>query len=377
MLEELVKDIEALLPSHRPVVVGVSGGADSVTLLHLLARTRLPLVVAHVNFGLRGEESNRDEAFVQQEVAHRYPSVEVRVLRCDAAAYAREEGVSVEMAARQLRYRFFDELRAEVGAEAIAVGHNADDQVETLLLNLARGTGGKGLVGMQYYERGVLRPLLSLSRQEIMEYVAHYQLPFVEDSTNSQLLFKRNVVRHQIIPLLEQLNPAFRSTVLQSMAVFRAEQEVVDSAVAKFAKERLNARTRTLSLYHLPHNAQLLLYRLVQPLGFTSGQVADILADTQRSGKLFRSAVTQEVLELFRQRLYLVQEPAPLGNQQVQMGQSLPLGELGVCTLDHKLGGLCMAQEALPPTPSYVLPRGKITLPPLVWHVGVSGSSIT
>ncbi|MDO5035953.1 MAG: tRNA lysidine(34) synthetase TilS [Porphyromonas sp.] len=342
MLEGVVDRIREQLPAGHPVVVGVSGGADSMTLLHLMRRTGLPLIVAHVNFQLRGTESDRDEAFVLEQE----PRAVVR--RFQTEQYAQERGLSIEMAARELRYGFFRELAKEHGASAIAVGHNANDQVETLLLNLTRGTGGSGLCGMEYFGNGILRPLLETTREEIIKYLDHYQLPHIEDQTNSQTIYQRNALRHQVVPALQQLNPSFITSTLRSMEIFRQEQEIVEERVRAFREERWEEDKQRLSLkgiYEDPH-ADLLLFRLLQPLGYTSQQVEDILYDTTRSGKVFPTPTDGRALELFREYLYLLAPLPPLTPQRISTLGSYPLGRLGNLVL-NKNGGTLRIPRAL------------------------------
>lgn len=194
-----------LLDKQKPVLVGVSGGADSVALLDVLVRGGYRCVVAHCNFGLRGAESDRDEAFVRELCARL--EVPLEVTRFDTSSYARAHASSIEMAARELRYRWFDETAQRHSCQAVAVAHHQNDQAETLLLNLRRGCGLRGLTGMRplsknaYAPEGVpvVRPLLCTTR----DYIEHYlrdkrQQAWVDDSTNSDTSITRNAIREQL-----------------------------------------------------------------------------------------------------------------------------------------------------------------------------------
>lgn len=194
-----------LLEKGQPVLVCVSGGADSVALLDVLARAGYICVAAHCNFHLRGEESNRDEAFVRELCARMNIPLEVKAF--DTSSYARANGLSIEMAARELRYRWFDEVANAHGCQAIAVAHHQNDQAETLLLNLRRGTGLRGLAGMRPISPNpmapdsvpVVRPLLCTTR----DYIEHYlrdkrQMTWVTDCTNSDTTITRNAIREQL-----------------------------------------------------------------------------------------------------------------------------------------------------------------------------------
>lgn len=197
-----IRDYELLQPGNK-VLVCVSGGADSIALLDLLERGGFDCVVAHCNFRLRGEESNRDEAFVRQQVE----SERLRVQYFDTMSYAKAQGISMEMAARELRYQWFAEVAEQEHCHAIAVAHHQHDQAETILLNLKRGAGIRGLCGMRakstnpYSSNGipVIRPLLCTTR----DYIEHYlrdirKKAWVEDSSNSDTNIRRNAIREQL-----------------------------------------------------------------------------------------------------------------------------------------------------------------------------------
>ena len=216
MLRRVLKYIrdKELLEKGDRVLVCVSGGADSVALLDVLQRGGYECLVAHCNFHLRGEESDRDERFVREVIGERLKAKgeKLWVKDFDTVGYAKEKGISIEMAARELRYRWFAEVAAETGCKAIAVAHHQNDQAETVLLNLKRGTGIRGLCGMRAkshlgarsQEPGVktipiIRPLLCTTR----DYIEHYlkdirHLPWVDDSTNTDISIKRNAIREQL-----------------------------------------------------------------------------------------------------------------------------------------------------------------------------------
>ena len=197
-VQKYIRDKE-LLQSGDRVLVCVSGGADSIALLDVLQRGGYDCVVAHCNFHLRGEESDRDEAFVRR-------LGEVKVKHFDTLAYAKEQGLSIEMSARKLRYEWFAQVAKEEGCKAIAVAHHQNDQAETVLLNLKRGTGIRGLCGMRAKSSNpeggdipVIRPLLCTTRDYIEHYLRNIRhLPWVEDSTNKDTAITRNAVRQQL-----------------------------------------------------------------------------------------------------------------------------------------------------------------------------------
>lgn len=236
-LEKVTTFIEQrrLLPASGEVVVAVSGGADSLCLLHILHRLcgqekRYPCVglhVAHLDHRLRGEESERDAAHVAQIAAEW--GLPATIGSIDVAELARVEHRSLEDAAREARYRF---LREVAQGRLIAVAHHADDQVETLLLHMLRGGGPGGMVGMLPRQQNIIRPLLPLSRAEIIAYCEEYGLAPVEDASNRDPRFLRNRVRHELLPLLESLNPGIRATLLRSAEVTQVDLDWIEEQIA-------------------------------------------------------------------------------------------------------------------------------------------------
>ena len=216
------------------LLLAVSGGIDSMCLMEKVREEGGPFAVAHCNFGLRGSESDGDEAFVRAQ-ADRL-GVPCHVKRFDTEAYARERGISIEMAARRLRYQWFGRLCREYGYEAVAVAHNANDNAETLILNLLRGTGLKGITGMKaegfipepdFGDIPLLRPLLEMTREEIETYARGRGLSWREDSTNAQSDYKRNKIRNLVFPVFATINPSFIHTLNRNMARFAAELALV------------------------------------------------------------------------------------------------------------------------------------------------------
>lgn len=217
------------------VLVAVSGGIDSMCLLE---KVRLaedgPFAAAHCNFQLRGQESDQDEALVR-DYCSKY-GILLHVKAFDTKAYSTEKGISIEMAARVLRYRWFGELCTEHGYEAVLVAHNAQDNAETLILNLLRGTGPKGIVGMKadgflpvpdYDHIPLRRPLLGLTREEIVDFAKEHSLPWREDSTNCENGYKRNKIRNLVFPVFKEINPSFVRTLNRDMARFSEEFEEI------------------------------------------------------------------------------------------------------------------------------------------------------
>lgn len=226
------------------LLLAVSGGIDSVCLTRKVRLEGGPFAIAHCNFGLRGEESDADEAFVRS-LAHSM-GVPFHIKRFDTEAYASARGISVEMAARQLRYHWFGELCREFGYSGVAVAHNANDNAETLLLNLLRGTGVRGILGMkaegfipdpEFGDIPLLRPLLGMTRAQIEAYAAEQGLSWREDSTNAATDYKRNKIRNLVFPVFREINPRFVETLNRDMERFESEiPPLPDQVQARFGR---------------------------------------------------------------------------------------------------------------------------------------------
>lgn len=290
---EKVRDfirMNSLLKEGARVVVGLSGGPDSVCLARMLDALGYEVVAVHCNFHLRGEESMRDEQFVvslcQQQGWQLYRA------DFDTEASARQQGISIEMAARNERYDWFRKLRQETQSEAIAVGHHQNDNVETLLLNAVRGTGIRGLCGMQPKNGEVVRPLLCLTRQEILAYLEAIGQDYVTDHTNLEDDFSRNKVRLDVLPVLETINQGamknFTSTQENLTEVMKVYQQAMRDAIVECVEQRDNGETyiHIQKLTNLPSPISV-LHEVLYPLGFNKAQLQEILNALDRPGKLF------------------------------------------------------------------------------------------
>ena len=306
-----------LLTGKRPVLVGLSGGADSVALLGVLVQLGYPCQALHCNFHLRGEESDRDEVF-----AHRFAdSLGVPFLKVDfdTTGYAAAHHESIEMAARSLRYRWFEEQRQAYDAEAIAVAHHRDDSVETLLMNLLRGSGLRGLGGIRPRNGQVVRPLLVVSRAEIEEWLKAQGWDYVTDSSNLSDAYTRNFIRLRVLPLLEQLNPAARETIARSAAHLSAAEQLYEYMVEE-ARKAVFVTADSLSIeallrYPAP---ETLLYEWLRPYGFSRIVVSELFgALTGLSGKQFYSATHQVLKD--RDRLYIAPQREESAWQPVEI----------------------------------------------------------
>lgn len=271
------------------VLVALSGGADSVALLRVLLHLGYTCEAAHCNFHLRGEESVRDELFVRELTGKL--EVPLHVAHFDTEAYATSYGISIEMAARELRYDWFRKLRQERGAKVVAVAHHRDDSVETFLLNLVRGTGINGLQGIRPVNGEVVRPLLCVSRAEILDYLSSLGQGYVTDSTNLQDEFVRNKLRLNVIPMLETINPSVSDTIAETARRLSDVALVYQEAI-QAAKQRVMPDEETIDIAALckEPGAQNLLFELLYPLGFNAAQVSDVFRALHgESGRMFHS----------------------------------------------------------------------------------------
>jgi iron complex outermembrane receptor protein len=281
--------------SPEPVIVGFSGGGDSVALLVILLRLGYSCVAAHCNFRLRGDESHRDALFAEQFAKKQ--GLPFRIQSFETMAYAKTNKLSVELAARELRYRWFEELRAETGGQAIAVGHHQGDSVETFLLNLIRGAGIRGLCGIAPKNGRVVRPLLCLSRQEILKWLQEQQLDYVTDSSNFSDQYRRNFLRLRVIPLLQKINPSIIQSLTRSAAHLSEALLLYDHAISMARKEVIDTsgtdveelRLSIAALLRFPA-PETLLYELLKPYGFSAAVCREIFNALEHApGKLFFS----------------------------------------------------------------------------------------
>ena len=245
MIDKILKfaDEFNMLPASGLVLACVSGGADSMCLLEALldiSRERgFSVGVAHYNHGLRGGESERDEEFVKNRCGESM----IRFFRGggDVRAYAREHGLGIEEAARDLRYSFFYETAEREGAVRIATAHTADDNTETMIFNLTRGAGAAGLSGIPPVRGPVIRPMLNVTRDDVMRFAKERGVLFVEDSTNNLTVFARNKLRHSVVPILKEINPRVNEAAATAAALVRADDEYLSGVADEFIRERCDS----------------------------------------------------------------------------------------------------------------------------------------
>lgn len=284
----MVYKVESFISRHNlltpgaKVIVALSGGADSVALLVALIKLGYRCEAVHCNFHLRGTESDRDEHFVQKLCDRK--GIKLTVTHFDTNAYAKEKGISIEMAARELRYNLFEELRISSGAEAIAVAHHRDDSAETMLLNLIRGTGIKGLRGIRPRNGYIVRPLLCVGRNDILDYLKWREEEYVTDSSNLTCDYTRNRIRLEVIPLMAQINPS----ILESLAATATRLGECESIYSKAIEEAIKRvkKENVIDIVQLKKETSpaTLLHEILSPLGFNSTQTGNILSALDSDG---------------------------------------------------------------------------------------------
>ena len=324
---------ESLLPPGSRVLCAVSGGSDSVALLHLLWTRRealgIEVFAAHYEHGIRGAASWEDARFVADFCRAR--GIACTVEHGDVPAYAKAKGMGTEEAARVLRYAFLERTADALGCDFIATAHNADDNAETMLLNLARGSGLKGLCGIPPRRGRIVRPLLETTRAEIEDYLKENALPHREDLSNGDERYRRNLLRSRVTPVLRQLNPAFPRAASGAAHLLRQDEDCLDALASAFLAEHCEDDS-------LPVGALLALHpaiasrvvRKVCKCSLGSGHVEDVLSFCRGEGLGWLDVPGQR-LRRERGRLYFAEAaPVSIPDRVLRVGESLDVPEAGL-----------------------------------------------
>jgi len=321
-----------LLEANKRYLLACSGGLDSMALAHLLHASGIQLELAHVNFGLRGEDSDGDEEFVKNWAQDR--SILIHVHRADTVEWADKNGISIQMAAREIRYEFFEKIRRQQNLEGILLAHHQDDQLETIFLNLARGTGIEGLYGMSERRGWLIRPLLPFSRAQLDSYMEEVKQTWREDRSNASSDYKRNKLRHSGLPALYSLEPDTRQNLLQSFARLKDTGKAFTGLFEAWKKEHVREQQGMSflsykSIQNLP-GAATLLYFWLRPYGFNSDQALALskCLEEIKPGRLLRSTAYE--LSLDRDELILYPNPVEFPATELPFGApSIELPEGG------------------------------------------------
>lgn len=281
-----------LLNYNDKVLLAVSGGIDSMVMLDLFLKTTYNISVAHCNFHLRGEESDGDQQLVVDCCINK--GIRCYTIDFDTLEYSKEQGVSIQMAARELRYNWFRELLNTEGFSKLAIAHNADDQTETFFINLLRGTGLEGLTGMEIKDHHIIRPIMFASREDIEKYSIEFKVPFREDSSNSSIKYARNKIRHQIIPAFESIRPGFKKRLLNNMNFLASANDFIKTKISEIESKAVKRKGDVIEIYFeyliQEPSFQFILFNLLQSYGFKGDVIEQIAASIQApSGKIFIS----------------------------------------------------------------------------------------
>ncbi|MDR0385989.1 MAG: tRNA lysidine(34) synthetase TilS [Prevotellaceae bacterium] len=289
------KDAVRTLGGERgKCLLAVSGGIDSMVMAHLFVRSGFECAIAHCNFSLRGEESDADENLV--ECFAECHSIPFFSIRFDTDKYAAENKISTQLAARELRYKWFEELKAKHGFAKIATAHNADDNLETFFINLSRGAGLNGLTGIPENTDSLIRPLLDFSRKEIEKYAAANEVRYREDSSNVSDKYLRNKLRHLVLPVWDGISPSFREKALKSIGYLDMANRFIETEANIFMQHNSFAKGNDiyvpLAEIRQLHSAEIILFYILKPYGFRGDAIANICDCVNRAvcGKLFFSS---------------------------------------------------------------------------------------
>ncbi|RYU86936.1 tRNA lysidine(34) synthetase TilS [Mucilaginibacter terrigena] len=282
------------------ILAAVSGGMDSVLMAHLLKAAGFNFGIAHCNFMLRGPEADADQEFTRQLATQL--GVSFHTINFDTQQYAADNKISIQMAARDMRYQWFNDISLSAGYDAISLAHHQNDTIETILLNLTRGTGIAGLHGILPKNGKLARPLLFLTRDEIQTIIAAEGLNYVEDASNASVKYARNKIRHQVIPLLKELNPGLEATFENNLRIFRDLEMLLNQQVNALKKRLLIHQGNEV---HIAINEikklspkRLLLFKLLQGYGFTETVVDDLLTTLgKHAGRIFESTAFTLVVD--------------------------------------------------------------------------------
>ena len=255
---------------QKKIILAISGGIDSVVLAHLLDGLDIPFLMAHCNFQLRGEESEGDQRFVEA-LSHQL-SAPLAVKRFETKAYGKAHGLNTQLAARVLRYQWFETLRKEKGYDYVLTAHQANDSWETFLINTSRGTGLKGLLGIPAQNGAILRPLLPFSREEIHAFATENHICWREDSSNSSDAYTRNKIRHHLSPILKEIHPLFFKNFEKTQSLLQLTYDFLQESISQYRKECFTMGNPIVFLIEKlrthPHR-RFLLHELLSPYGFT------------------------------------------------------------------------------------------------------------
>ncbi len=307
----MISKIQTYITNHNlansgtSILVACSGGVDSMVLVDVLLKLNHNISIAHCNFQLRGKESDADELFLH-DFAMKY-NIPFYTIKFDTKGYKQNKDVSTQMAARELRYNWFEQIRKENHYHSIAVAHHLDDQLETVLLNITKGTGIRGLTGMQSKNGFVVRPLLEISKQKILDYAKENNVAFREDSSNASDDYQRNLIRHQVVPQLQKINPSLHNSMIDFIDRMNDYETLTNQQIEVIKKKCYSEKNGIAEIkmgFIKAHKAgQTILFHLLKDFGYNSDVVQNIF-DVKETGKQFFSETHRVVTD--RKSLFIV-----------------------------------------------------------------------
>ena len=336
MLEQSQAYIKScnLIAEGDKLILALSGGIDSMVLADLLLKLKVDFVVAHCNFHLRGLESDGDEQFVR-EFAEKH-GIQCFVKHFDAEKYAAEQGISIEMAARDLRYAWFEELRLQLGYDKITVAHHADDQAETFFINLLRGAGLRGLKGMQSRNGFIIRPMLWASREQIHRYATESGILWREDHTNAETIYLRNKIRNQLLPIFDELHPEARQGLFKSLEHLSSEnilyRELLNEKLSKMVTRDDDVqKVKIPELIEGPTTSFQLLFEWLRQYGFNTDQ-SRFIFEAMETGIGNKYYSPTHLLVIGRNELQLSEIKSVSDEEiQIEMGTTEILSPVHLC----------------------------------------------
>ena len=374
MLKEFVDFVknEKLFLKKENILLAVSGGADSVVMCHLFKVAGFRFAIAHCNFKLRGEESNNDEEFVK-ELAKKL-NVTLYTTTFDTQIYAQKEGISIQMAARNLRYQWFEEIRNKYNYSYIALAQHKDDVIETLFINLLRGTGISGLHGILFKNNLLIRPLLFTFKEQILNYCTENRIKFRDDSSNASIKYIRNKIRHQIMPVLKEINPSYKDTIIKDIEHFKFVEKVYNDHlkdVGNMVFKKNNGKI-LLSINEIEklNDKTNYVYEFLKPFNFGYSTVEDILNSLNKSSGIVFYSSTHRLL---KDRKYLVVEATtPVDNIHLLISENAKKIETSKCSIKFKVSKFKEITAELKNHSTAILDFDKLKFPLLLrkWEKG-------
>ena len=291
MLQKITNHIRDHFPflKGKKVLVAISGGLDSVVLAHLITELNFDISLAHCNFQLRGKESNLDEAFVLQ--ISKEKTLPVFIKKFDTEIFAKKNKLSIQIAARQLRYKWFEELISEHHFDYVLTAHHADDNLETFLINLTRGSGLDGFTGIPAINRNIIRPLLTSSRDEILTFAKEKNIEWREDESNSSIKYVRNKIRHQVIPVLKEINPSLLETFSKTSKNLQESNQIIEDRMSEIISEVVSKKN-DITKFDIEKlkslsNPKAYLYQILKTYNFTEWNDVYHLLSAQSGKQIF------------------------------------------------------------------------------------------